>query len=148
MTKQLRVYRARSGQLQEIVLYAAHVAASSDINVLQMSRFELVLGQNVFGRDAERARGLDEQHHFVSFDFSPHELRHFESVCRGAREVRGSKKRDQCRRRKTIALFVNYANQGDVRGGPAPFLKRQRTLWRVHVSARPSKSPGGPSVAL
>lgn len=34
MTKQHFVYRTGSRQFQEVVLYAAHVAASTNINVL------------------------------------------------------------------------------------------------------------------
>lgn len=71
---QLSVYRALSGKFQEIVLQAVHITPSTYINAVQMSRFELVFGQNVFGHYAVRTRGFNEQHHSVSFEFSLHKL--------------------------------------------------------------------------
>ena len=77
------IYRAGSRQLQEIVLHGVHVAAPTDVNVLQMSRLECVFWQTVIDLDAVGARGLHEEHHLVPFDFGLHELlRHFEVLGR------------------------------------------------------------------
>lgn len=70
----MRVYRARSRQRQEVVLNAAHVAVAADVDVFQVSRLELVLGQHALGHDAVGARGLHEQNHLVAFDLRLHEL--------------------------------------------------------------------------
>lgn len=74
------VYRARSRHSQEVVLNAAHVAAATDVDVLQMSGLEFIFGQHVLGHDAVGARGLHEQNHLVPLDLRLHELlRHFKA---------------------------------------------------------------------
>lgn len=73
-------YRTRSRQSQEVVLNAAHVAAVTDVDVLQMSGLDFILGQHVLGHDAVGARGLHEQNHLVPSDLRLHELlRHFKA---------------------------------------------------------------------
>lgn len=74
------VYRALSRQSQEVVLNAAHVAAATDVDVLQMSGLEFIFGQHVPGHGAVVARGLHEQNHLVALDLRIYELlRHFKA---------------------------------------------------------------------